>query len=267
MTRRLLHLAGLTYLGLAIVLVVAPLLTVAVYSFHRGDVLLFPPRGFTTGWYFEFFGNSRLVRAFGRSVVVGFLAGALAALLGGSAGFAISRLRSLVAATGIAAVVSVPFFLPPIVSAFALLGYYRVLGLGAGWPSVVLAHTAYAAPLAAVLVKIAVDRFDWDECRAGLNLGASRFQVARDILIPRLRPALALSFLLCFLVSWDEVLLAWYLSGFEETLPAVIYTMSSSSVTPVLNVAGVVSSVVSVAALSAVVFWVRRLRRAGAAST
>jgi spermidine/putrescine transport system permease protein len=260
MTQRLLRRAGLIYLGLAITLVLAPLLTVVVYSFHRSDVLAFPPRGFTVGWYFEFFSSPRLVRAFGRSVIVGFLASALATLLGGSAGFAFSRLRSL-EATGIAALVSVPFFLPPIVSAFALLGYYKILGLGAGWPSVVLAHTAYAAPLAAVLVKIAVDRLDWNEYRAGLNLGASRFQVARDILIPNLRPALALSFLLCFLVSWDEVLLAWYLSGFEETLPAVIYAMSSSSVTPVLNVAGVISSVVSVAALAAMVLWARRLRR------
>ena len=48
-------------------------------------------------------------------------------------------------------------------------------------------------------------------------------------------PGLVASFLLCFTTSFDEFLLAFFLSGTQPTLPIYIYGMIRIGVTPEVN--------------------------------
>ena len=64
-------------------------------------------------------------------------------------------------------------------------------------------------------------------------------------------PAIVASFLVTFTLSFDEFILAWFVSGFETTLPVQIWTMIRTGLTPTVSAIGVIIFAVSILILPA----------------
>ena len=62
--------------------------------------------------------------------------------------------------------------------------------------------------------------------------------------------ALVGAFLLAFTFSWDEFLIAWFHSGFESTLPVVIWSMVRAAISPEINAIGALVFLTSVILVS-----------------
>jgi spermidine/putrescine transport system permease protein len=58
---------------------------------------------------------------------------------------------------------------------------------------------------------------------AALDLGARDWTTFRRIMLPLAAPAVASAFLLAFLTSFDEFIVAFFLAGTEQTLPLYIW--------------------------------------------
>ena len=70
---------------------------------------------------------------------------------------------------------------------------------------------------------------------AAQDLGASRIQTFRYIILPNLRMPLLTAGLLAFALSFDETMITLFLSGSDATLPIRLYAMMRVGFTPEIN--------------------------------
>ena len=113
-----------------------------------------------------------------------------------------------------------PIIVPTIISAVALYYLFASYGLVGTRTALVLAHLTLAVPFVLVVVASALERVDQALEQAAWTLGASKFMTFRKITLPLIRPAVITAALFAFLASFDEVVIAIFLSGVRvKTLP------------------------------------------------
>lgn len=136
-------------------------------------------------------------------------------------------------------IVLLPMVLPPVVAGIALLAALGRSGIVGSWlagAGIVLPFTAagttvaqafVAAPFLIVAVEAAFATLDRRLEDAALGLGASRWLVWRDIILPAVRPSLVAGIALCWARALGEfgatITFAGSLRGRTETLPLAAY--------------------------------------------
>ena len=174
----------------------------------------------------------------------------LALAIGAPAAWAFRR-RPFPGSRLLEAAALVPLGVPGVALAFSLLrtagdGTPRFWLLAAG-------HLAYTIPLVIRTVGNAVETFDPRLEAAARSLGAGPFQVALRVTLPLLVPALVLSALLVFAVSWGELNVSFLLATpLLQTFPAALYRTYTTSSFPVAAAATVVFLLPVVPALIAI---------------
>ncbi len=237
---------GVTLLGVVAFFGLLPVSAVLLLSFHEGQIPRFPVESCSTKWYFAAIHDRELRLAFFNSFKVATIVSVFATVLGCLTGRTLCRNRWAPKLL-IMAFVCVPFLIPVQVSAIALSAYFQYLGIGRGLPALVVAHTCYVLPLCVVVFRLGYEHVDATTELAAMNLGASRLETFLDITLPQLTPSIVASLLLAFLISWDEFVISWYVSGYSKTLPAVIFGRLGGLLDPSIFAAGMISFVVSVA--------------------
>jgi spermidine/putrescine transport system permease protein len=81
---------------------------------------------------------------------------------------------------------------------------------------------------------------------ASWNLGATRWTTMRDVIIPFCRPAIIAALFLTAAISFDEFMIAWFISGLNETLPVRLLAMLQGQVSPRINAVGTMVFSVSI---------------------
>ena len=146
------------------------------------------------------------------SFKAGFLTTLLATPLGTLAayGLFVSRFRW---ARLINVMLITPIIVPVILVAIAVFYVYVKLKLVNSLIGIVLAHSMLAVPLVMMIVTSAMKSYDMNQELAARSLGASRTKAFLSVTLPQIRFAVITSALLSFLTSFDEVILAMFVSG------------------------------------------------------
>jgi ABC-type spermidine/putrescine transport system permease subunit II len=228
----------LAKLVLALVLAVlyAPLVFLVVASFNRNPIST-DWQGFTTAWYRNAFDDPALRDAVGVSVRLAVGSSLLAVVVGTSAAIAARRTRVL-SKIGLS-IASARVATPEIIIATGLAAALPAAGISFGQRSMLLAHVAYLSAYVMLIVgaRAAGSAVSLEE--AALDLGAKRWQVLRDIVIPDLRPAIVSSGLLTLAFSFDDVALSLALRGADDTtVPIYIFSAVQRRVTPSIHAIG-----------------------------
>jgi spermidine/putrescine transport system permease protein len=111
---------------------------------------------------------------------------------------------------------------------------------------VILSHTVIAAPFAFGIVRLRLAELDPYLEQAAWNLGANEWMAIRSVVLPQAFPALIAAFLLAMTVSWDEFVVAWFVSGLEVTLPVYIWTSFQAEISTAVNAIGTIAFAVSI---------------------
>lgn len=238
---------------LALLFVFAPVISLAVFSFQASSVQSLPLTPPTVSWYVNAWDNHEIRTGFLNSVYVGAIVSVVAATLAFMSAHLIARCTPRYSNVYVA-VVSLPVFVPLLLSGVALLMYYSRIRLAGNLWAVILAHSCFCSPFAMAIIRGPYERLNVDIENAARNLGAGDCRIILQIVIPQLWPAIAAGILLSFLLSWDEFIVAWFVGGFERTLPVVIYGMMGASFNPSLNAVGTVSIAISGLLLVTVLF-------------
>jgi spermidine/putrescine transport system permease protein len=82
--------------------------------------------------------------------------------------------------------------------------------------------------------------------QAAWNLGATEWQALLKVVLPWSIPGIAGAWLLAFTFSFDEFIIAWFVSGFQPTLPVAIYSMMAFNLDPSLNAMGTIIFAISI---------------------
>jgi spermidine/putrescine transport system permease protein len=207
---------------LMILFLYLPIGVLFVFSFSTNTTLKFPIEGYTTDWYAAVFKNKQLLTAARNSLVVGLLSATVATGLGLAAGIAVVRFRF----TGrglLLALAGAPLVVPFIMLAVALFLLFNLLDVPRSLLTIAAGHSVIALPYAALILLSRLIGLDPALEDAAMDLGASYPTTLRRIVLPLLGPSLLSAWLTCFIVSFDEVALAVFLAGGDQTFPVFLY--------------------------------------------
>jgi putative spermidine/putrescine transport system permease protein len=100
---------------------------------------------------------------------------------------------------------------------------------------IVLAHTMLAVPIVMMIVGSALKSFDLDQERVARSLGATRLQAFLQVTAPQIRFAIVTSAVLSFLTSFDEVVIALFVSGGDNsTLTRAMFNALRDQIDPTI---------------------------------
>ncbi|ODN68494.1 ABC transporter permease [Methylobrevis pamukkalensis] len=156
-----------------------------------------------------------------------------------------------------------PIFFPQPVLGLALLLAFNAAGIQTNWVTAVFAHLVWIVPVVTLVIAIQVYGFDPTVEEAAYDLGATRWQVFREITLPLLWPGVWSGMLFAFLLSWSNFPLSLYTTGADSTIPEWLYAKMVAGYTPMVPALGTMATLAAatlllVAGLAGVVS--RRLR-------
>ena len=113
----------------------------------------------------------------------------------------------------------------------------------------------------ALMVQAKLAELDPAYEEAALDLGATPIKVFFLITVPLIAPALISSWLLCFTISLDDLIIASFTSGpGVTTLPMLIYSRVRFGVSPVIN--SLATIIISIVMLTTIMILATSLRKA-----
>ncbi len=241
-----------SFAGLVCLFLVLPSLIVVPMSFNDDNLLRFPPHGFSFVWYETYFARDDWRAATVNSVVIGLATTVLATTLGTLAALALVRgripLRNLYVF-----LMLMPMIVPPIVSAVSMYGVFAAFRLVGTYPGMVLAHTVLALPFVVINVAAVLQRMDWRAEQAARSLGASALRAFALVTFPLIRPGVIVGAIFAFITSFDEVVVALYISGSRAvTLPVQMWSGLRFEINPVVAAVSTLLLALSALGLGAV---------------
>ncbi|MCC7047441.1 MAG: ABC transporter permease [Alphaproteobacteria bacterium] len=218
------------------IFLIAPSLIVIPMSFNNSSELVFPPRVLSLRLYREFIYGGDWLSATWQSFIVAFATTILSVLAGVPAAYALTRAhfpgRRL-----LGMVLLAPMLVPTIVIGLGLYMYLASFGLNGTTLGLILGHTILTTPFVIVIAMASLRHLDANLEVAAKVMGAGQLTVFRRIVLPLLAPAIGAAALFAFLISFDEVVVAYFISGVgTTTLPVKMYSAIHWEVSPVLPV-------------------------------
>lgn len=197
---------------ITMILLVIPTFIVIPMSFSDSQYLEFPPETWSLRWYRNYFGSSEWMLATRTSLTAAVLTMLVGTPIGVLAAYGLHA--SKVPYIRVAFVLLItPMMVPVVLVAIGAFYAYVKLQILYTMTGLVLAHTLLAIPLVVIVTGSALQSYDMNQEMAARSLGAPRWKAFLTITLPQIRFAVVTSALLAFLTSFDEVVIAMFISG------------------------------------------------------
>jgi len=253
--------------SVVLVYLIVPNLVIIPMSFSSAPHFQFPPPGLSLRWYEAFFTDARWIDSLFVSVRVALLTTLLSVLLGTSAAFGIARGR-LPLPMAIRSLLLAPLVTPYVITAAGLYVLYVRLRLIDSELGLALAHTLLGIPVVMIAVSAAMRDARRELEQAAMSLGATPRQTFFKVTVPLVRPGILTGALFAFITSFDEVIIAVFVSGVRsKTLPMKMWDGVRTEISPVLTAVSTILIALSLGALIVIEILRRQRRRALAATS
>jgi ABC-type spermidine/putrescine transport system permease subunit II len=212
--------AFLTVVGL---MLFGPLVILVLFSFNDSSVLAFPFEGVTLKWYSLALDDPTLRRALMNSFSVAMIVAPLCLVLGTLAAFGLTRFRFRARGL-IGGLVGAPLVLPWLIVGIAALMAYARVHIPLSLRTVIATQVVCTFPLVTAIVAAQLFRFQKVQEEAAIDLGCSRLQVLRYIILPHIGPALIAAAIFAFTWSFNNYEISAFTLGFQQTFPVWVYS-------------------------------------------
>jgi spermidine/putrescine transport system permease protein len=240
-----------------------PMVSVVLASFTKKRYFSFPITAWDTRWYEKVLESLSVRDLIATSLSVAVTVTVFSVVLGFCSALAFARYdwkgRKL-----FQKIILLPIFFPQAVLGLALLLWFSNIGIITSWKTAAFAHMIWIVPIVTLIMSIQVYSFDPALEEAAFDMGASRWQVLREITLPILSPGIVSGAIFAFLLSWGNFPLSLFSTGADQTVPEWLYAKMVSGYTPMVPTLG--SLTMGGAALMVILvflgFQLRRMRRA-----
>ena len=240
------------FMAAVVVFIAAPLVVVAGVSLNAERLLAFPPRGLSPQWYLEMF----LQADWQNAIVNSLLVAVLSALVAVSIAFPLAyflwryRVRYGAALYGLGVA---PFMLPPVITALGFLVFWTNTPFYGSISTTLVSHAIFFVTLPLVTISLGLQAIDRQIIEASTTLGADDRAVFRTVILPLVRPYLISGYAFAFVLSLNEYIVAFMVSGLTvETLPIKIFNSLRYGYTPVMASVSVLFVVVGLVVYGAI---------------
>ncbi len=210
------------YAIIFLIVLYVPVLFLPLFSFNDSIYVKFPLEGFTFQWYIELFQRDAVWTALMNSVKVGVTCAIISTGFGIFAAKAITRYR-FYGKSPIITFIMLPLVVPLIIFGVALLVLLSSLGVPLSLYTVTMGHLILCIPFSIAVLMPRFEGFDASIEEASADLGENAWWTFWRVTFPMVLPGVVASLLLCFTVSFDEFIMAFFLTGTDATLPMYIW--------------------------------------------
>ncbi len=177
----------LAFIGLVLVFFYAPIVVLVANSFNAsrfgGEW-----EGFTLDWYRQLWQSDDLLESLSISLKIAVLASLTSMILGTMAALALHRFRTRLQRLHMG-LITVPLVMPDILMGISLLMFFVAIGVSTGFMTIWIAHVTFCLSYVVMVMLARLQDFDSSLLDAARDLGASRWETTRRILIPCSLPA------------------------------------------------------------------------------
>ena len=210
------------YATIFLLFLYVPVLFLPLFSFNDSIYVKFPIEGFTLKWYAELWQREPVLNALKNSIKVGIAAAILSTMLGVFAAKAITRYR-IPGKAPIVSFIMLPLVVPGILFGVALLVLFSQLGIPLSLYTVTAGHMIICLPFSIATLIPRFEGFDQSIEEASADLGENGWWTFWRVTFPVVYPGILASLLLSFTISFDDFIMAFFLTGTDPTLPMYIW--------------------------------------------
>ena len=223
------------YAALAFTYLFIPVAYTLVFSFNNSGRSNYSWQGFTLDKWKNPCGAPDVCPALATSLKVGFLATAIATVLGTMIAFALARHR-FHGRTTTNLTIFLPMATPEVVMGASLLALFLNLKINLGFNTIVIAHVMFCISFVVVTVKARIASLDPRLEQAAMDLYADEMQTFRRVTLPLVAPGILAGALLAFSLSFDDFIITNFNSGTVNTFPKFVYVSSLRGIPAQANV-------------------------------
>jgi putrescine transport system permease protein len=219
----------------------APIVMLIIFSFNASR-LVTVWAGFSTHWYRELLSDEQILGAAYLSFKIATANAFLSVIIGTMAAFALVRFGRFYGRSILIQSISSRLVLPDVILGLSILLLFVFLQNAIGWPTqrgvmtIIIAHVTFSSAYVAIVVQSRLAGLDRSFEEAAFDLGAGPFTVFRTVTLPMIAPSLVAGWLLAFILSFDDLVIASFASGpSATTLPMVIFSKVRLGINPEVN--------------------------------
>jgi len=236
-----------------------PLLTVIFLSFNSNPINMMVWDGFTFDWYKSIFGYStkldedaiylestdQLLSSLKNSLIVSTTTTTISTFIGTMTALALARFRFKFKSF-YRALIFLPMLIPDIVLGIALLIFFVTISIKLSLLSIIIGHCTFLSSYVFIVVSARLAGMNETLEEASFDLGANRLTTFRKITLPLISPGIIGGALLAFIISLDDLVITYFISGVgSTTLPVFIYGIMRRGIKPEINAIATLMIVVS----------------------
>jgi putative spermidine/putrescine transport system permease protein len=254
----------LGFLGLFILFLYGPTLTILILSFQGPDGgLTFPMNGVSLHWFARLF-QRQAVGDFGGSLLRSLMlaTGVMVTTVVVSLAAGLAFRRRFHGSNLLFTLTVASLIIPSILVSLGVGLLFSQAGVDTDWYSSALgAQLTWTLPFGLLIMFAVFNRFDraWEE--AARDQGATPWQGFRHVVLPIIAPSVVGVALFGFTLSYDEYARTLLTAGSNNTLPLEIIGMTTNVTTPVLYALGTVTTALSAVVIGGALWLMRWLRR------
>jgi spermidine/putrescine transport system permease protein len=204
--------------------IMVPIAVMVVFSFNiapNGHVAL-KWLGFTLDSYRHAFAIQDLTNALINSLEVAAGSALLAVVLGTPLALALARFQFW-GKTATDVVIFADIAAPAVVVGASLLALFLALNIPRGLVTIFIAHIAFNIAFAVVVIRARVSGLDRALDRAAADLGANPWVAFWTVIFPLILPGILGAWVLCFMLSIDDLIITTFVAGQTLTFPLWVY--------------------------------------------
>lgn len=228
-------------IALGFIFLYGPLMGMAVFSFNESRLASVWTK-FSFIWYQELLNDHIIISSLLLSLGISSVVAILSVILGTIAAWSLYKYKKFRGRFIFTNLIMLPLILPDIIIALATMILFRTTDMYFHWFEnkeilwIICAHTTLCMTFVFTLVYVRLSLLKKNLEEASYDLGATPFYTFCTIILPLLTPALLSGFLLAFVLSFDDIIIASMLAGPNQTtLPISIYSSIKTGLKPKIN--------------------------------
>ena len=227
--------AATIYLVMIFVVLYAPILYLAYYSFNSGGSM-HNFEGFTLEWYGEVFQDTRLVIILLNTLAIALFSAAISTMIGVAGAIAITHVKSKQFRSALLTLNNVLIVSPDVIIGASFLILFAAMGVRLGFASVLVSHIAFSVPIVVLMVLPKLQEMSPTLIYAARDLGATRWDVLSRVIVPYISPGIFAGFFMALTYSLDDFAVTFFVTGDGfSTLSVEIYSRARQGISLSIN--------------------------------
>ena len=222
------------YLAFVFIILYLPIFYLIGYAFNAGDDMN-SFTGFSLSHFETMFGDGRLMLILVQTFLLAFLSALIATVIGTFGAIYIYQSRKKYQEAFLS-LNNILMVAPDVMIGASFLILFTQLKFSLGFLTVLSSHVAFSIPIVVLMVLPRLKEMNDDMIHAAYDLGASQFQIFKEMMLPYLTPSIIAGYFMAFTYSLDDFAVTFFVTGNGfSTLSVEIYSRARKGISLEIN--------------------------------